>query len=93
MKLAQIQRLSQQKFKRRTGMGRQTYYVIVNEVKEQEKNKKKPGRTCKLTVEEQVLMTIEYWREYRPPVSDWSWLGSIRIDGLSNGTQSRKYLD
>lgn len=66
MKLAQIKRLSKQKFKRRTGMGRQTYYVIVNEVKEQEKNKKKPGRTCKLTVEEQVLMTIEYWREYRP---------------------------
>ena len=40
-------------------MGRQTYYLIVNEVKEQEKNKKKPGHTCKLTVEEQVLMTIE----------------------------------
>ncbi len=66
MKFAQFQRLSQQKFKRRTGISRQAYYVIVNEVKSQEKNKKKPGRTCKLTVEEQVLITIQYWREYRP---------------------------
>ncbi len=31
----------------------------VNEVKEEEKNKKKPGRTCKLSVEEQVLITIQ----------------------------------
>ncbi len=48
-----------QKFKRRTGMSRQTYYVIVNVVKEQEKKKKKPGRPCTLTVEEQVLMAIQ----------------------------------
>ena len=59
MKLAQIQRLSKQKFKRRTGMNRQTYYVIVNVVKEQEKKKKKPGRPCTLTVEEQVLIAIQ----------------------------------
>ncbi len=67
-------------------MSHQAFYVIVNEVKEQEKKKKKPGRTCNLSVEEQVLVTIQYWREYRLPVSDWSRLGGIRIDGLSNGT-------
>ena len=33
MKLAQVQRISKQKFKRRTGMGRQTYYLIVKEQK------------------------------------------------------------
>ena len=66
MKFAQFQRLSKQKFKRRTGMSHQAFYVIVNEVKSQEKNKKKPGRTCNLSVEEQVLVTIQYWREYRP---------------------------
>lgn len=54
MKFAQFQRLSKQKFKRRTGMSHQAFYVIVNEVKSQEKNKKKPGRTCNLSVEEQV---------------------------------------
>ena len=51
MKFAQFQGLSKQKFKRRTGMSHQAFYVIVNEVKEQEKNKKKPGRTCNLSVE------------------------------------------
>ena len=66
MKLAQAQRLSKQKFKRLTGMSPRTYYFIVKVVKEQEKNKKKPGRPYKLSVEEQVLMSIEYWREYRP---------------------------
>ncbi len=44
MKFAQFQGLSQQKFKRRTGMSHQAFYVIVNEVKSQEKSKKKPGR-------------------------------------------------
>ena len=86
MKFAQFQGLSKQKFKRRTGMSHQAFYVIVNEVKEQEKKKKKPGRTCNLSVEEQVLVTIQYWREYRPPVSNCSRLGGIRIDDLSNGT-------
>ncbi|QFS50619.1 IS5/IS1182 family transposase [Nostoc sphaeroides CCNUC1] len=27
--------------------------------------KKKPGRRAKLTIEDQVLMVIQYWREYR----------------------------
>ncbi len=40
-------------------MSHQAFYVIVNEVKSQEKNKKKPGRTCNLSVEEQVLVTIQ----------------------------------
>ncbi len=85
MKFAQFQKLSQQKFKRRTGMSRQAYYVIVNEVKSQEKSKKKPGRTCKLTVEEQVLITIQQGAGISTLFSDWSRLVGIRIDGLSNG--------
>ena len=86
MKFAQFQGLSKQKFKRRTGMSHQAFYVIVNEVKEQEKNKKKPGRTCNLTVEEQVLVTIQQGAGISTLFSDWSRLGNIRIDGLSNGT-------
>ena len=66
-------------------MSRRAYYVIVNEVKSQEKNKKKPGRTCKLTVEEQVLITIQQGAGISTLFSDWSKLGGIRIDGLSDG--------
>ena len=69
---AQFQRLSKQKFKRRTGMTSQAFYVIVNEVKSQEKNKKKPGRTCKLSVEEQVLMTVQQGARISTLFPDWS---------------------
>ena len=71
MNFVQFQRLSKQKFKRRTGMTSQAFYVIVNEVKEQEKNKKKPGRTCKLSVEEQVLMTVQEGARISTLFSNW----------------------
>ncbi len=65
MKFTQTQRLSKNKFKRLTGMSRRTYYVIVKVIKEEEVNKKKSGRPCTLSPENQVLMVIQYWREYR----------------------------
>jgi hypothetical protein len=33
-------------------------------MQERERNKKKTGRTAALTIEEQVLCTLEFWREY-----------------------------
>ena len=65
MTFAKTQNLDRQKFRRLTGMSRRTFYLIVNLVQEQEKNKEKLGRPCSLSVEEQVLIAIEYWREYR----------------------------
>ena len=72
MKFAQARELSKPKFKRLTGMSPRTYYVIVNGVKKQEKNKKKPGRPCSLSVEEQVLMTIQQGARISTLFSDWS---------------------
>ncbi|HYN44399.1 MAG TPA: IS5 family transposase [Candidatus Limnocylindrales bacterium] len=65
MKFTQTKSLSKNKFKRLTGMSRQTYHVIVKVIKEQEINPKKPGRPCTLSPEDQVLIAIQYWREYR----------------------------
>jgi hypothetical protein len=65
MKFAETKRLCRKKFKRLTGMSRRTYYLIVNIIKEYEKTKKKSGRPCSLSPEEQVLIAIQYWREYR----------------------------
>ncbi len=48
-----------------TGVNRQTFELMVDVVKASEKKKKKPGRRPKLIVEDQVLMVIQYWREYR----------------------------
>lgn len=36
--------------------------VITEQV---EQKKKKPGKPSKLSVEDQVMMSLEYWREYR----------------------------
>lgn len=65
MKFAEKNQLCRKKFRRLTGMSRRTYYTIVNVISEYEKKKNKPGRPCTLSPEEQVLITIQYWREYR----------------------------
>ncbi len=38
---------------------------MVRIVKEKEKQKKKSGRRPKLIIEDQILLTLEYLREYR----------------------------
>ncbi len=65
MKYWQAIKLSSRKFKRLTGVKRQTFRLMVRLVKAQEKQKKKPGRRTKLIIEDQVLVTLQYWREYR----------------------------
>jgi hypothetical protein len=46
-------------------MSRRTFYLIVNIIKKYEKKKNKLGRPCRLIPEDQVLIAIQYWREYR----------------------------
>ena len=65
MKYWQARKLSSREFKRLTGVKRRTFRLMVRLVKAQEKHKKKPGRKSKLIVEEQILVTLQYWREYR----------------------------
>ena len=65
MKYCQVRKLSSRKFKRLTGVKRKTFQVMVRVVKAQEKFKKKPGRPNNLTIENQILLTLQYWREYR----------------------------
>ena len=48
-----------------TGVSRQTFELMVDVVKADEKKKKKLGCRPKLIIEDQVLMVIQYWREYR----------------------------
>ncbi|OPF14940.1 IS5 family transposase [Microcystis aeruginosa KW] len=62
------QNLSDEQFKRRFGVYKQTYRKMVESVKsvEAESNSaSKRGPKPKLSIEEQVLVTLEYWREYR----------------------------
>ncbi len=65
MKYWQAIKLSSREFKRFTGVKRQSFRLMVRLVKAEEKHKKKPGRRAKLIIEDQILVTLQYWREYR----------------------------
>lgn len=64
-KLKNIEKLKEKKFKRRFGVRKKTYFLLVKIVNNVLKNKKSLGRKTKLTPPQQVLVALEYWREYR----------------------------
>lgn len=70
MKYNKIKKLSDVEFRRATGVKKKTFKLMVDLVKEFEKikskkNKKGAGRPNKLPLEDRLLMTLEYLREYR----------------------------
>lgn len=66
MSYEQIRNLRPALFKRHCGVKPETFEKMVSLVSDSiQKNQIKTGRPTKLTIEDQVLMTLEYWREYR----------------------------
>jgi hypothetical protein len=66
MKYGQIRDLPDEQFRRLTGVKRQTFEKMLEILVENDKTKKiKGGRKNKLSLENQLLMTLEYIREYR----------------------------
>lgn len=66
MKYPKIQGLEEEKFRRLTGVKRSTFgkmIIILNDA--DTKKKSKGGRKNKLCIEDQLLMALEYMREYR----------------------------
>jgi len=66
MTYLRYQQLKPEDFKRLCGVHHQTFACMVAVLEEQvELKKKKLGRPSKFSIEDQVLMSLEYWREYR----------------------------
>lgn len=66
MKYPQIQGLEGDKFRRLTGVKRSTFEKMVSILNDANMKKKaKGGRKNKLCIEDQLLMALEYIREYR----------------------------
>ena len=66
MKFKNMRHFEESKFRRITGVRIKTFEKMVELVKKKDKEKrKKGGRPNKLSVEDRVLMTLEYLREYR----------------------------
>ncbi len=65
-----IKHHSEENFKRLTGVEKKTFKLMVREIRNHEKNKiRKKGnnrsRPFKLIIEDQILMMLMYYREYR----------------------------
>ena len=65
MNSLEVKNLSSRDFKRLYGVRPETFQQMVEVVRSHTPPKKKQGRPNKLSLEAQVLMTLEYWREYR----------------------------
>jgi len=66
MKQELFKELSDEKLRRHTGIKRKTFVEMMKVLEAEDKKKKaKGGRKNKLSLEKQLLMTLEYLREYR----------------------------
>jgi len=64
MRYKKAKKLEDKDFKRFYGVRHETFQLMCQEVKEVG-SQKTSGRHSDLTVEDQVLLTLSYWREYR----------------------------
>ena len=66
MKYDETKKLNDREFRRLTGVKRKTFGKMVEILTVAEAAKRqKGGHKSKLTVEDMLLLTLEYWREYR----------------------------
>ncbi len=57
--------MNRKQFRRRTGVYPETFAEMEEVLTLREGRKKNSGRPAALSVAEQLLMTLEFWREYR----------------------------
>ena len=65
MTYEQVKNLKPEEFKRLCGVRPETFSQMLEVVRSLAQKKQKPGRPGKISMEDQLLMTLEYWREYR----------------------------
>ncbi len=65
MRYEAVRELSPEAFKRLTGVRPEVFRQMVGVLRGAETEKKKAGRPSKLCLEDKLLLTLSYWREYR----------------------------
>lgn len=65
MTYEQVKSLKPEDFKRLCGVRPETFKQMLEVMRSHSLAKQKTGRPGKLCLEDQLLMTLEYWREYR----------------------------
>lgn len=65
MTYKQLQHLKPSAFKRKCGVQPETFEQMIELLRPDLDRSGKRGGQCKLSVEDQLLVVLEYWREYR----------------------------
>jgi len=66
MRYYRLKKYSDEDFRRRTGVLRSTFAKMVKALKQEESGKfSSGGRPPDMKMEDRLLLTLEYWREYR----------------------------
>lgn len=65
MRYRELEHLSNPEFKRLCGVSRGTFREMVEVLRPQLERQGRRGGQAKLSVEDQLLVALEYWREYR----------------------------
>ena len=65
MNYEQVKTLSDSQFRRLCGVPRATFDRMHRVLEQREQHKRKAGRPAKLSLADQLLLTLSYWREYR----------------------------
>jgi hypothetical protein len=66
MTYEQLKALTPGDFKRACGVYLQTFEHMLQVLQDHEQQKVKRGRPSTLSLADQLLMALQYWREYRP---------------------------
>lgn len=91
MTYEQTKHLKSEDFKRLCGVRPETKAQMVAVMLEQATRKRKPGRPNKLSIEDQLLLSLEYWREYRTVTNTLVSLGeSMNRKPIASSATSKR---
>ena len=65
MRYEEVKGLAPEAFKRLTGVKPQVFSDMLGVLQKAEEQKKKAGRSSKLSLADKLLLALSYWREYR----------------------------
>ncbi len=88
-----LKRLKPSAFKRRCGVHPETFEQMVEVLRPHLDRSGQRGGQCKLSVEDQLLLVLEYWREYRTQfhiATTWGLSESAVCRLIGNGQALQK---
>lgn len=83
MRYDEVEGLPPGQFKRLTGVKQETFELVLSVLRQREQDKKRSGRPSKLSLADQLLLTLMYWREY------WTQFHIAKSDGVHEANANR----